>query len=448
MKNKKLLLLCLVLITLLIGCKKDEPIIEADIKSDKSLKSCEGCHTNYAVLKAVHTPDSTTGGGGCGGDIPHIEPFDRVFLGGDGFQQFKNTIHGKLECTTCHNGVGNTDDKKLAHSAEANFIKHPSQHADAKCASCHPDIYARTKNSLHEQGWGQKNMVISRGGFSSFANLPENLKKGYDTNCGKCHASCGDCHVNRPVQGGGGLANGHLFVKTPDMRDKCITCHVSRGGHAYLGVAAGTVPDVHLTKAGYTCMNCHSKNEIHGDGQTYEFRYQMALLPKCEDCHQNLNNSNVFHTVHINTFNCQTCHSQDYNNCGSCHIGGDGARIVSHQKFKIALNPIKGVKPYKFATVRQSLMAPDSWSLYGVPLLANFDVKPTYKYTTPHNIIKRTSRTNVTSSQACYDNCHIVREGTTLRNKNLYLFNSDLNSWEINANREIVVDGKLPPSWQ
>ena len=42
------------------------------------------------------------------------------------------------------------------------------------------------------------------------------------------------------------------------MRKNCTTCHVSRGGHAYFGEGIGTVPDVHLTSAGFTCMNCHS----------------------------------------------------------------------------------------------------------------------------------------------------------------------------------------------
>ena len=102
---------------------------------------------------------------------------------------------------------------------------------------------------------------------------------------------------------------------------------------------------------------------------------------------------------------------------------------------------------YKLATVRQSLSAPDSWALYGIPVLSNFAAAPTYKYTTPHNILKWTTRTQVASGKACYDNCHIIKEGNNYRNKNLYLYNSDLQSWEIEANKNIVVDGKLPAGW-
>lgn len=435
------------LIVFLAGCQKDEPQAPENlITANKSVKSCEGCHTNYEVLKAVYTPDpESTGGGGCGGDAPHYEPYDRVYLGGDGYTAFKKTMHGKLECTACHNGVNTTDDKTVAHSGD--FLRHPSLDARHKCANCHADMVARTTNSLHEQGWGQKAMVVGRSGLHSFAELTETMKEGYDHNCGKCHATCGDCHVNRPAAGGGGLYNGHNFAKKPNMRDNCVACHVSRGGHAYFGIATGTVPDVHLTKAGFECMNCHSSQEVHGDGNIYNQRYKMALLPKCTNCHSNLNNSNSYHAQHINTFSCNTCHSQDYNNCASCHIGGEGARVPSYQGFKIGMNPIPETRNFPIALLRRSLMAPDSWSLYGTAVLSNFNSKPTYKYTTPHNIILWTTRTDTTGGKQCYESCHIIKDGTTYRNKELYLFESDLDIWEVQADKGIVVDGKLPSNW-
>lgn len=428
-----------------MGCDQIPKIPTEPNESELPANTCEGCHTNYELLKAVYTPDTEEPLAGCAVEVPRIEPYDRVYLGGEGYKHFKSTTHGKLECTVCHNGVGNTSDKKLAHSGD--FIKRPSKYAEKKCARCHPDIVRRTKNSLHEQGWGQKNMVIQRSGYPSFEALPVELKKGYEKNCARCHATCGDCHVNRPLAQGGGLYQGHRFLKSPDWRLQCVGCHTSRGGHAFFGIAPGTSPDVHLTKAGFTCLSCHSKDEIHGDGKIYEHRYKMPLLPKCENCHKNLSTSNIYHTAHINTFNCQTCHSQDYNNCGSCHIG-KGVRIPPHQSFKIALNPIPDVRPYKYATVRRAPIAPDSWELHGVPNLANFAVRPTFKYTTPHNILRWTTRTRVAPGKACYDNCHIIKEGTSFRNKHLYLFRSDLvNPWEVEANKNIIVDGKLPSKW-
>jgi len=459
--KKLLLLLFVFLFAFIIGCSNDPENPQTDDPTaNKEVASCLGCHTNYTHLKAVHTPDPpSSGGGGCGGEAPHIEPYDRVFLGGSNYEVFKNDIHGKLPCTSCHNGVDKTADKAVAHSGD--FIKKPSANPTEKCGSCHADIVTQAKNNIH-QGWGQKSMVCLRAGVGNvpegFNNLSDEMKKGYNDNCSSCHADCGDCHVNRPKAGGGGLYQSHKFFKTPNMVDHCTTCHVSRGGHAYYGVGSGTVPDVHLTKASYTCMNCHSKHEIHGNGQMYDQRYKYPELPQCTDCHSNINNSNPFHSLHINTFSCYTCHSQDYNNCGSCHIGGEGARIHAYQGYKIGMNPIReaGKSQYEFALLRRSLMAPDSWQNYGISNLSNFDIRPTYKYSTPHSIIKITARTgkknaddNWVVNANCTEGCHISKNPDgTYNNKALYLFNSDLEEWEKAADKDIIVDGKLPASWQ
>lgn len=423
------------------GCSDDDNNNPPDLQ----VNSCEGCHTNYDHLRAIADPDTSTGGGGCGGDAPHIEPYDRVHLGGAGYDVFAASTHGEMECIDCHNGQDGTDDKSLAHSGD--FISHPSDHSAEKCGTCHADVVARTTNSLHEQGWGQKSMVVLRSGLTDFSQLSALMQDGYNTNCAKCHASCGDCHVNRPKAGGGGLYRGHQFATSPDTRDICVACHVSRGGHAFFGVGSGTVPDVHQSDQNFECTSCHTGNEVHGDGTSYDQRYKMAMLPKCENCHSNLAAANTYHAMHIDDINCQVCHSQDYNNCGSCHIGGDGARIPAYMGFKIGRNPIPETKPYKFATLRRSLMAPDSWALYGTSDLPNFAVRPTYKYTTPHNIQRWTARTTVDAGKPCYDNCHIITEGNVTRNEELYLFKSELESWEIPASDSIVVDGYLPDSW-
>lgn len=442
-----ILLLSFFVLLLCGGCaKKAEDPVSPDGLS-ASVASCEGCHTDYQTLKKIASPDTAVAGGGCGGDAPHIEPYDRVYLGGEGYAEFAKSVHARFGCVSCHGGVDKTSDKQLAHSGD--FVNHPSTKSATTCVPCHAAEHASFTGSLHQQGWGQKSMVSLRAGYNSFDQLPASVKSGYNVNCGKCHATCGDCHVLRPKAGGGGLYRGHKFMKTPNMTDNCVACHVSRGGHAYFGIGAGTVPDVHLTKLpnGGHCIGCHSDHELHGDGKLYNQRYQMELLPRCDMCHTNLAGSNQYHAVHLTTFNCQTCHSQDYNNCASCHIGGEGARVPSYLGFKIGMNPIPTTRPYKFATLRRSLMAPDSWKNYGIATLANFDVRPTYKYATPHNIIRWTTRTKVAAGKACYDNCHIIKEGTVFRNKGLYLWNSDLLSWEVNADKQIVVDGKLPRSW-
>lgn len=428
-------------VTGITGCAKDS-------SHGEGVASCEGCHTDYAHLQAVFTPDTAAPASGCGGEAPHYEPYDRVFMGGEGYDLYKKSSHYTIGCIGCHNGTDGTDDKLVAHSGD--FISHPSSSADAKCSKCHAQIVGNFHTSLHN-GTGQKRKVTIRSGLNGpddFDKLPAHQIEGYNRNCATCHGTCGNCHVVRPPIAGGGLSNGHKFEKKPDMVNVCVACHVSRGGHAYLGAAPGTKPDVHLTKMSFKCTTCHTGAELHGDGKKVEQRYAYDKLPACTDCHNGIQNNNIYHSVHYTDVNCQVCHSQDYNNCGSCHIHGDGARVPSYQGYKIAVNPIPDIKKgYKFTLVRRTLAAPDNWEKYGVAQYANFDAFPTYNYASPHNILRWTSRTQVAPGAACSVNCHIVNDGANKTNKNLYLFNSDLLEWEKRATGSITVDGKLPSIW-
>mgnify|MGYP003383603506 CR=1 FL=1 len=76
--------------------------------------------------------------------------------------------------------------------------------------------------------------------------------------------------------------------------------------------------------------------------------------------------------------------------------------------------------------------------------MSNFAAAPTFKLASPHNIQRWTARTKTDSGKPCSDACHI----TDGRNKQWFLFQSDLQTWEVLANQGVVVDGKLPASWK
>jgi thiosulfate/3-mercaptopyruvate sulfurtransferase len=376
-----------------------------------------------------------------------------------------------MGCTSCHNGNNSTDDKTLAHSGD--FISHPSLAYQDKCATCHSPITDGFTTNIH-QGVGQKRKVCIRDGKNGpddFELLDASLQRGYNNNCATCHGTCGTCHVNRPTVGGGGLMAGHNF-QAPDWRNNCITCHTSRGGHAYLGVAPGTKPDIHYvyppksdtihydesfegkTDLRYTCMNCHDTEELHGDGVEVDQRYAYSKLPTCEECHPTtidgltpLEDANTYHTKHYNDFNCHVCHSQDYNSCGSCHVNGEGARIPHYLDFKIAKNPIPDVKSgYPYALVRRTPGAPDNFDLYTGKDYENFDALPIFNYTTPHNIQKWTSRTNKNYLEEgkCGKYCHFKITGNDTLNKDLYLLKETLvNDWEVSSTEWMTMDDVL-----
>lgn len=424
-----------------------------------SYGTCEGCHTDYEHLKLVYTPDTAAPAGGCGGTAPHYEPYDRVYMSGAGYDDFKSSPHD-LACTKCHNGVDMTTDKELAHSGD--FLSHPSMAYEEKCGTCHPNQTSGFTTALHH-GTGQKNKVSIRSGLSGheqFDQLEAHKIEGYNANCATCHGTCGNCHVVRPPIAGGGLNRGHDFTRNPDMLNTCISCHTSRGGHAYLGrgidMDPEIVPDIHLTHpdAGFECLDCHTGAELHGNGEPVDHRYAYTELPNCQsaECHPDIASSNMYHGVHMTSFNCQVCHSQDYNSCGSCHVHGDGARLPSHLDFKIALNPLQNPDEnhdFPMALVRRTLGAPDNWAVYTDQDYSNFDAFPIFNYTTPHNIQRWTSRTVQDATlSTCMLNCHIRNEDGQLVNKELYLFMDDLTeTWQVSSTGHITVDSELPQGW-
>ena len=176
----------------MVGCTQYK------IPDYSDVASCVGCHTNYAHLKDVYTPDTAAPVGGCGGDAPHYEPYDRVYLGGSGYDSYKDGYHKGIGCTGCHGGINGTHEKELAHSGD--FLRHPSVLYEQKCGMCHDSITSNFKSSLHN-GTGQKRKVTMRSGLEGahqFDDLPAHQIEGYNANCATCHGTCGNCHVNRP----------------------------------------------------------------------------------------------------------------------------------------------------------------------------------------------------------------------------------------------------------
>lgn len=439
-----LLLASLLSFVFLIGCSDNTNDTASNPPSTDQPTTCLGCHTSESALKVVADPNPPLppGEGGCGGTLPEMEAWMKVYVGGANGQKFLNSAHGRIKCVACHNGVEPANDKKAAHSGD--FVASPSHDPEKYCGSCHQSIASTDKYNLHTQGSGQKEMVAQRSGFPSYEHFPEQLKTGYDKNCGKCHSSCGECHVMRPRQAGGGFLAAHNFERSPDMRLNCTACHSARVANAYFGESFGTKPDVHYLKIpGGRCTNCHTASEMHGGSTPVNQRYKYSKLPKCENCHGDKSKTNTFHSVHWDNISCQTCHSQTYQNCSSCHVG-TGVRNGPYMGFKIGRNAMPQTKRFKYVVVRNAPYAPDTWSNYGIPTAANFDAAPTFKLASPHNIQRWTERTTVESGKPCFDACHII-DG---RNKQWYLFESDLKAWEVNANRSVVVDGSLPASWK
>jgi thiosulfate/3-mercaptopyruvate sulfurtransferase len=330
-----------------------------------------------------------------------LEPWERIWIDADAFA---DDVHSYINCTDCHGGQA-IDDMTIAHEGQVNEVVTDPQ---AVCGQCHLDVAPMAAESLHNTLRGYDTVLYER-------STPENhpaLEAMQENHCDSCHADCGDCHVSQPTSVGGGLLEGHVFVETPSMSRNCTACHGSRIKDEYYGAHEGIQSDVHF-RARMDCMACHTGDEMHGrDLQDADHRYDGPRTPTCESCHENImENSDIReHARHEpDTMACQVCHSTSYINCVNCHVEQTEAGLPfftvedNFLGFYIGYNAEPSAeRPYQYVPVRHVPVHPDSFSFYGDDLLPNFLSRPTWVYTTPHNIQRIAPQ-----AERC-DNCHLT----------------------------------------
>ena len=383
--------------------------------------------------------------------MPPVEAWARVWIGGAGGEAFLNDtdVHMRWGCIGCHGGEEGRNTKAVAHSGD--FDDDPSEGPNDRCAElCHnAEMGHYYQDSVHATQVGYKTLFEARAGTTIDAH-PE-FQAGFAVDCSACHASCGDCHISQPKNVGGGLVDGHRINKTPNQTRNCTACHGSRVGDEYTGANAYAGADVHYIPQRMRCTDCHGAQEMHGTrGAAPLTRYEEPNMARCEDCHADDLNANSYHTAHLagdTTFlQCQTCHSQTYKSCNSCHVG-EGITGASYPTFKIGRNPIPDVRgEYDFVLVRHIPVAEDTFEGWGLPELENYSAVETWKYTSPHNIRRvGTAVDDGTGSPTC-GNCH-----TDSPEQDLFLRASDLEgatAGEQAANQDVIVPDGFPGSFR
>lgn len=357
-----------------------------------------------------------------------LEPWEKVLVN----TSFMDSDHGQISCIACHKGDSTSGEKDLAHTG---LIATPDDDPQITCGTCHSEIVMTSVNSLHSTQTGYFKAMYSR-------SIPEDhpaLDEAFSNNCVSCHTTCGDCHISQPNSVGGGLLDGHNMVKTPPMTRTCTACHGSRVGNEYTGKNEELPGDVHFREGRMNCMACHSGESMH-DSQGASDRYEGKQNPACEDCHEDVGKAGdeiAQHQIHQDILSCQTCHSITYTSCDSCHVSvsektglGIFKTEATYMTFLIGLNPIQDKdRPYKYVPVRHIPVDPETYAFYGDNLLPNFDLVPTWAYTTPHNIQRVTPQNQ--SCASCHDNPDIFLTADKVRPE------------ELEANKNVIVD-KIP----
>jgi ribosomal protein S27AE len=312
-------------------------------------------------------------------------------------------------------------------SAHATVVSEPD--SQVACGTCHADTAASDAKSLHTTLGGYQTVLYARSAPDKYPQIDEMM----ENHCERCHTSCGQCHVSRPTNLGGGLHTGHEFKRIPPMNLTCTGCHGSRINDEYKGKNEGVPADVHWIKGGMACFACHSADQMHGALGEKEHRYDGSPTPECVECHPEVTpGSSAQHTAaHLERLACTVCHATTYKTCYGCHTAQkDGVPYFkldeTEMTFKIGLNPLLSAeRPWKYVTVRHVPIARDVYDYYGEDLLPNFDVLPTWKYATPHNIQRVTPQ-----NQSC-TNCH--------GNTDIFLTANDVLEDELTANEDVIV---------
>ncbi|MFN3694264.1 MAG: cytochrome c3 family protein, partial [Ignavibacterium sp.] len=171
-------------------------------------------------------------------------------------------------------------------------------------------LHATRKGKIH---WYNKVENGGVGGFEVLTNVPIT-----QLGCVECHDAVD--------------ANGNQYP--PTYTPSCVDCHATNSTWAVtqndcLGchsrektIINMQLPDVHRT-AGFTCLSCHKKAELHGDdGVAYNSMMEPgAIQADCSNsgCHAGFTHPNPGVDPHGGKLHCTSCHAQTNLACYSCH---------------------------------------------------------------------------------------------------------------------------------
>jgi hypothetical protein len=163
--------------------------------------------------------------------------------------------------------------------------------------------------SLHGTGYGMEYHYSD--GLARLTDVPYS-----NLGCKNCHTDeCADCHDvdedDNPIAGD--------KVSDPET---CFVCHSRQSAMQKTILPAQGESDVHL-EAGLECGDCHSSEQMHGDGMFYNTMLQETYFEtECVDCHdlESLP-SNSAHMVHgDSSVDCSSCHMKRSLSCYNCHF--------------------------------------------------------------------------------------------------------------------------------
>jgi len=324
------------------------------------------------------------------------------------------------------------------------------------------DITGRFETSLHNTRKGKDTYYSAPDGFGNVTEVPYE-----DLSCKDCHNKgaseweepvCLDCHLgaeNTPPD------------YTPPNEKTCLGCHGRQNAEH------GMLADVHRDEYGMVCMDCHTEEEVHGDGTEYASMQEPGVFKvSCSDagCHQNVlekpgkgnardgkvsKQAKKFHKKHLDTVDCSACHVESVLACDSCHfdteVAGTGKRFyrnIPQTGFKLLLNHHGKVRTASYQSLTWGTSDLDT---NGEPLPPGEEVDDAGFYVLAPYVAHSVTRAE---GLACND-CHVkVKgksiEGNTALKEYLETGQITVNQWDADEGMLLAPTGiiPIPPDWE
>lgn len=226
-------------------------------------------------------------------------------------KKFAGSIHGELQCVTCH---ADLEGKELPHDAPLK---------PAQCATCHEKVSELYKQCQHGQQAAKGDPLAPHcsdcHGKHDILSVKDQrspvspMKVPYT--CGKCHKE------GTPVQRRGQISQDHiienytesihgegLLKKGLSVAATCASCH---SPHLILP-HTDSRSSINRKNIAKTCQQCHTQIEaVHRKvikGELWE--KEADVLPACVDCHQPHKARKIFYDQGMANKDCMTCHDR------------------------------------------------------------------------------------------------------------------------------------------
>jgi len=224
-------------------------------------------------------------------------------------ERFEGSVHGDLECITCHLDLDGTD------------FPHEERLESVDCSMCHDDVAETYSGSVHGRARsGGNGRAPKCGNCHSAHEIVPIGDEPSSINCERCHGSIARTYANS--------IHGRLVAEGAELAPQCWDCH---GSH---DIIAHNEPNSRVEKFNipFMCGSCHKEGtevtrsynipqdsivshysqSIHGEGLYQRGLTVTAVCTNCHTAHNVLPHTNAESSIHRDNVagTCQQCHGR------------------------------------------------------------------------------------------------------------------------------------------